>query len=59
MNTSEKNNFGLSSSDLQFAKPAMGVLKKGVQFLVLLSIFLLPALPCAIREQSKCFLMTQ
>ena len=59
MNTSEKNSFGLSSSDLQFAKPAMGVLKKVVRFLFLLPIFLLSALTCVIHEQNKCFLVTQ
>lgn len=58
MNTSEKNNFGSSSSDLQFAnKPAVGVFKKVVWFPFLLSVFLLSALPCVMHEQSKCFLM--
>lgn len=57
MNTSEKNNFGSSSSDSQFAKPAVGVFKKVVRCLFLLPVFLLSALPCTIHEQNKRFLM--
>lgn len=57
MNISEKTNFGSSSSDSQFAKPAVGMFIKVVWFLFLLSVVLLSALSCVIHEQNKHFLM--